>query len=208
MSSTSALAPRDRLLRTASRLFYAEGLHTVGVDRLVSEAGVTRATFYRHFPAKEELIVAYLRGRSQEIRAAVAQIPAHRRGREALLGIMQSVAEDVRRADFRGCAFLNAAAEYPDPAHPVRVAVEEHHAWFFQALRDQAAEAGHIDPDHTARLLVLLRDGALQGGALGNPDRVCDTLLRAVNDLLAAAEPTGGGDASAEHDVRRGTLGG
>jgi AcrR family transcriptional regulator len=198
MSSTSELAPRDRLLRTASRLFYAEGLHTVGVDRLVSEAGVTRATFYRHFPAKEELIVAYLRGRSEEIRSAVARIAAESRGREALLRIMQLITEDVRRGDFRGCAFLNAAAEYPDPAHPVRAAVEEHHAWFFQAIRDQAVKAGHADPDHTTRLLVLLRDGALQGGALGDPERVRDTLRRAVDAVLAAAEPTGGGDASAE----------
>ncbi len=188
MSSSLQGAPRDRLLRTASRLFYAEGLHTVGVDRLVSEAGVTRATFYRHFPAKEELIIAYLRGRSDEIRSAVARIAADSRGREALLRIMQLITEDVCRGDFRGCAFLNAAAEYPDPAHPVRAVVEEHHTWFFQALRNQAAAAGHKDPDYTARLLVLLRDGALQGGALGDPERVRSTLSKAVDALLAAQE--------------------
>ncbi|MGK5442748.1 TetR/AcrR family transcriptional regulator [Micromonospora sp. URMC 105] len=184
------LHPRDRLLATASELFYAHGLHTVGVDRLVSEAKVTRATFYRHFPAKEDLIVAYLRSRSAEIRGAVARTLTEIRGREALLRIMNFIGEDVSRADFRGCAFLNAAAEYPDPAHPVRRAVEEHHAWFLQTLREQAAEAGHPDPDHTARALALLRDGALAGGALGNPAEVRETLTKAVDDLLTRPPAT------------------
>ncbi|MEH0820292.1 MULTISPECIES: TetR/AcrR family transcriptional regulator [unclassified Micromonospora] len=182
------LHPRDRLLRTASRLFYAYGLHTVGVDRLVSEAGVTRATFYRHFPSKEDLIVAYLRSRSEEIRNGVEQVVADSRGREALLRIVNVLGEDVCSTGFRGCPFLNAAAEYPDPAHPVRVAVSDYHAWFFQVLRDRAVEAGHADPDHTARVLVLLRDGALQGGALGDPQQARATLRRAAEELLAAAD--------------------
>lgn len=198
MSATSELAPRERLLHTASRLFYARGLHTVGVDRLISEAGVTRATFYRHFPAKEDLIVAYLRQRSEQIRSAIAEITADSEGREALIRIMQLIAEDVHRGDFRGCAFLNAAAEYPDPAHPVREAIAEHHAHFHQTLRNQAMAAGHADPDHTAQLLALLRDGALQGGTLGNPDRVSDTLSKSVIAVLTAADPHNGGTAAPE----------
>src|SRR5258708_12491387 len=72
--SDAALSPRERLLATARRLFYAEGIHTVPVDRLVTEAGVTRATFYRHFPAKEDLVEAYLRATDADLRAMVADV--------------------------------------------------------------------------------------------------------------------------------------
>ena len=70
--ATDALSPRERLLATARRLFYTEGIHSVPVDRLVTEAGVTRATFYRHFPAKEDLVEAYLRATDADLRTAVA----------------------------------------------------------------------------------------------------------------------------------------
>jgi AcrR family transcriptional regulator len=69
--SADTLSPKERLLETASGLFYSEGIHSVGVDRLVSEAGVTRATFYRHFPTKEALVEAYLRTADQRLRANV-----------------------------------------------------------------------------------------------------------------------------------------
>ncbi|WP_199440447.1 TetR/AcrR family transcriptional regulator [Umezawaea beigongshangensis] len=180
----STLHPRERLLRTASRLFYAEGVHTVGVDRLVTEAGITRATFYRHFPSKEDLVEAYLRARSEGIRRAVDAITGTSGGRAALLSVVDLIGDDTCRQDFRGCAFLNAAAEYPDPAHQVRVAIAEHRAWFSGVLRDLLAGAGHPEPDHAARVLVLLRDGALQSGELDDPQVVRETLLRAVHDLL------------------------
>lgn len=69
-------AARTRLAAAAAELFYAEGIHTVGIDRLIAAAGVTKATFYRHFPAKDDLVVAYLRGRDATIRAGVEQAAA------------------------------------------------------------------------------------------------------------------------------------
>jgi AcrR family transcriptional regulator len=77
--------PKDRLLATASRLFYAEGIHAVGVERLVSEAAVTRATFYRHYPTKDDLVAAYLAETSRQIRAAVDEARAGKPPREARL---------------------------------------------------------------------------------------------------------------------------
>ena len=183
-----ALHPRERLLRTASRLFYADGIHAVGVDRLITEAAVTRATFYRHFPSKDDLVVAYLDEQSAAIRRGADAATSAGSPREVLVATMDLVADAVCEPRFRGCAFLNAAAEYPAPTHPVRVAVAAHRAWFFQTLRERVAAVGHPDPDHAARVLVLLRDGALQSGDLDEPAQVRATLRRAVLDLFGPTE--------------------
>lgn len=184
--TSASVHPKDRLLATASRLFYAEGIHAVGVERLVSEASVTRATFYRHYPTKDDLVAAYLRTASTQIRAAVDAARAGKPPREALAAALSVVGDATCGEDFRGCQFLNAAAEYPDPGHLVRAVIEDHRAWFFGVLRDEAAAAGHPDPDHAARVLVLLRDGALHGGELDDAETVRTTLRRAVEDFLPA----------------------
>ncbi|WP_410657137.1 TetR/AcrR family transcriptional regulator [Amycolatopsis sp. lyj-112] len=177
--------PKDRLLETASRLFYAVGIHAVGVDRLTSEASVTRATFYRHYPGKDDLVAAYLDTTSRRIREGIGAILKAEPAREALAGTMGVIGDRTLDDDFRGCQFLNAAAEYPDPAHKVRQVIDDHREWFFGVLRELAAELGHPDPEHAARVLVLLRDGALHGGNLDDAATVRDTLRRAVADVIA-----------------------
>ncbi|HET6708708.1 MULTISPECIES: TetR/AcrR family transcriptional regulator [unclassified Amycolatopsis] len=178
--------PKDRLLATAARLFYAEGIHAVGVERLVSEAAVTRATFYRHYPTKDDLVAAYLAETSRQIREAVAEARAGKPPRDALADTMAVVGNATCGDDFRGCQFLNAAAEYPDPENRVRQVIDDHRKWFFEVLREQAAALGHPEPAHAARVLVLLRDGALHGGELDEPGKVRTTLRRAVDDFLPA----------------------
>ncbi|MDX5578479.1 helix-turn-helix domain-containing protein, partial [Streptomyces sp. ID01-9D] len=115
----STSAARARLLDTATRIFYAEGIHSVGVDRIIAEAQVTRATLYRHFTGKEELVLAYLDQADRGIRAG---IEAARAGEpsaaDAVRAIGRFITGGIQSPGFRGCAFLNAAAEYPDPAHP------------------------------------------------------------------------------------------
>ncbi|SDY13439.1 DNA-binding transcriptional regulator, AcrR family [Amycolatopsis xylanica] len=183
---TETLSPRDRLLETASRLFYSEGIHTVGVDKLVTAAGVTRATFYRHFPTKEDLVVAYLRSQHDQIRAGVESAARTEPDGDAALAVLDFVGDSTCGAGFRGCPFINAAAEYSDPENPVRVMVSEHRAWFHDALLDLVTKAGHPDPTYAAAALVLLRDGALQGGELDDPEQVKATLRRACRQVLAA----------------------
>lgn len=178
------LSPRDRLLETASRLFYAEGIHTVGVDKLVKVANVTRATFYRHFPTKEDLVVAYLRARSAEMRAHVEERVAAASKQKTMMAVLDFVGDYTCSPGFRGCPFVNAAAEYPDPAHPVRLAVSEHRRWFHDTLVGLAADAEYPEPAYAADVLVLLHDGALQGGELDDPQAVRATLFRAARDLL------------------------
>ena len=183
MSTTSPA--RARVLDTAARLFYAEGVHAVGIDRIIAEAGVAKATFYHHFPSKDELVRAYLHEQSQEQRATAARLPPAP-PREMLLAVFDAVGELGREPDYRGCPFVNAAAEYPDPAHPVRQAIAEHRRWFRGLLRDLLVADGHPDPERTADLLVALKDGLLVGADLDDPAR--RSLVRdAVSRLLDGA---------------------
>ncbi|MFF4361228.1 TetR/AcrR family transcriptional regulator [Streptomyces sp. NPDC001604] len=182
--ATPRSQPRERLLETASRLFYAEGIQAVGVDRLIAEGQVTKATFYRHFPSKDDLVLAYLRGRDAAIRAQFAAGTAEVGSPEQALDLLVAgIADETCGAGFRGCPFINAAAEYPDPEHPVRRAIDEHRAWFREALTSLAAACGHSDPSAAAAMLVLLRDGAMVGGYLDGP-AVSDALARGVHAVL------------------------
>jgi AcrR family transcriptional regulator len=169
---------RERLLRTATDLFYAEGIHAVGVDRIVEEAGVTRATFYRHFPSKEDLVEAYIGVEDAAIRAlfAAAGATTDEPG-DLAAAVVEGVADDVARHHTRGCPFINAAAEYPDAASGVRRAVHEHREWFRSTLEAVTAAAGSPDPAAAAGQLVLLRDAAMVGGYLDGWPRVRDVFV-------------------------------
>jgi AcrR family transcriptional regulator len=182
---------RDRLLRTASALFYAEGLRGVGVDRVVAEAAVTRATFYRHFPGKEDLVVAYLTGVDRSVRESAGEVPTDpAEAADWLHGLTSLVGDTVCGVGFRGCAFINAAAENPDPASPVRQAVRVHREWLEGAVRDAFAAVGHPDPGEAARHWLVLRDGAMVAGYLADPVQAQRVLDAGLRDLLARATAT------------------
>lgn len=178
---------RERLLRTAGQLFYTEGIHTVGVDRLVTEAKVTNATFYRHFRGKDELTVAYVEGVDRAVRAQVdALVATAAPTADILRGIGASLAEQIGAPGYRGCAFLNAAAEFPDPGHPVHRAVVEHREWFLRTITALFAEIAVASAEHAGRHFVMLRDGAMSGGYLGDPVLAGQTLARGIEGLLHA----------------------
>lgn len=181
---SSTVSARERLLETARRLFYGEGIHTVPVDRLVTEAGVTRATFYRHFPAKEDLVVAYLQATDADLRTAVAQATSQDDPQRNITALLDLIGHTTNAPGFRGCHFINAAAEYPDAEHPVRVAIDDHRAWFERTVTDLAARIGHPDPVYAGHVLVLLHDGALAAAQLDDPKVVRATVTRAARDLL------------------------
>jgi len=175
----SALRPRERLLRVAAELFYREGIHAVGVDRILAEAGVTRATMYRHFKGKEGLVEAYLGLEDETIRgyfsAAAAAVGPDA---DMLELVIDGIAEDIARYHTRGCPFINAAAEYPAPDSPVRQLIAQHRSWFRGAL--QEAAAGRESPEQIAASLVLLRDAALVGGYLDGIDVTKVAFVRAA----------------------------
>jgi len=170
--------PRERLLSTASQLFYREGIHSVGVDRIVADAAVTRATFYRHFPGKEDLVTAYLASEDSALRGFFESASASISDPDELLeAIIQGIAEDVARNHTRGCPFINAAAEYPDATSSVRKTVRSHRDWFAATLEQALVAAGRGDAAEKARALVLLRDAALVGGYLDGPDTIRGTFV-------------------------------
>jgi AcrR family transcriptional regulator len=181
---------RERLLSTASALFYREGIRAVGVERILADAPATRATFYRHFPSKEDLVLAYLCGADTHIRAdALAAIEAAPSPADALRAIGTTVADDLARPEFRGCAFLKAAAEYPDPADPVRQVILDHRAWYVATLTELFAQVfgdspRRGKPEHAARHFVMMRDGAMSGADLDGVDSVGAAFHRGVEGLL------------------------
>jgi AcrR family transcriptional regulator len=188
---------RSRLLNTATRAFYQEGIHSVGIDRIVEEAQVTRATLYRHFPGKGDLVLAYLGQIDQAMRvqandAIMAGLPAA----DTIRSLSRSIAEDIRSPGFRGCAFLNAVAEYPDPEHPVHQAVLGHRQWFLDTVTVLLARIHETPAEKSARHFVMLRDGAMAAGCLFDPALVGDTFLRGVDGLLLGHLSSGSDEAT------------
>ncbi|MGA1838765.1 TetR/AcrR family transcriptional regulator [Herbiconiux sp. 11R-BC] len=194
--SDDAAAPRktsearDRLVRVASGLFYREGINSVGMDRVLAEASVTRATMYRHFSGKEALVAAYLDREDELLRqqfaAAAATVPSPTPAQLVHL-VIEGIADDIERHHTRGCPFINAAAEFPDASSPVRLIVARHRAWFRAALHDVLDAAGHPHPTATAASLVLLRDAALVGGYLDGVEVARPAVLAAAQAVLRAA---------------------
>jgi AcrR family transcriptional regulator len=182
----AASEARARLLETASRIFYAEGIHSVGIDRITAEARVTRATLYRHFTGKEDLVLAYLGQADRNIREQVtAAEAAGRSAADKLQAVAESITQGILAPGFRGCAFLNAAAEYPDTAHPIHQFVLAHRQWFLNTVTELLAQTGSSTPAAVAgRHVVMLRDGAMAAGCLFDPKLVSETFLRSVRGVL------------------------
>lgn len=188
MTTTDAVATRParaRLLDAATALFYAEGIHSVGVDRIIEAAGVTRATMYKQFAGKENLVLAYLEGEDAQLRAMFGAAATVSDDPQVLLDlVVDGIAADIRERHTRGCPFINAAAEYPDEG-PVRELIADHREWFRSTLRELASAAGYSDPDAVAAALVLLRDAALVGGYLDGEERVAPAFERTARAVLA-----------------------
>ncbi|MEO3931940.1 TetR/AcrR family transcriptional regulator [Micrococcaceae bacterium Sec7.4] len=184
---TPAGQAREKILATAFRLFYAQGLRAAGIDTIIAESGVAKATFYKYFPAKDDLILAYLE-KVDGVWTGQLQAAADAAGPDAagqLVGLFDALASACRRDGYRGCAFINAAAESASGTrvHERTVAHKEHiRAW----IRDLAVQAGAPDPDKLARSLTLVLDGGLASGVL-DADPAAATAARDTASQLVAA---------------------
>ncbi|MFF7755046.1 TetR/AcrR family transcriptional regulator [Streptomyces sp. NPDC007971] len=174
------LPPRERLVRAASRLFYYEGVRAIGVERLIAEAGVTKATFYRHFASKDDLVVAYLLTKDAYYKEVAEPLAAGHPPAEAIDLIFEAIAEHARERGFRGSPFMNAAAEYPDADHPVRALVTTHRDWIRTLFQELLTRLGHADPESAAGALLMLYDGAMAAGYLDDSAAAHNTLRDAV----------------------------
>jgi AcrR family transcriptional regulator len=160
----------------------------VGVDRIVSAANVTLATFYRHFPSKQDLVVSYLQGIHESLVERAAATAERVQGRALISEIGAEVGAEIGHEGFRGCAFLNAASEFEDRENPVRRVVADHRGWYFDRIRGAFLEAGHKRPGNAARHFVMLRDGAVTAGYLDSPTTAQRTLKRGVEGLIRAID--------------------
>jgi AcrR family transcriptional regulator len=186
-AATLAEAPtspaRRRLLDTATRLFYAEGIRAVGIDRIIAEAGIAKATFYHHFPSKDDLVLAYIEDQDRIGREAVASFP-RQPPRKMIAAIVGRISTAAGAGDFRGCPFLNAAAEYPDSNSQVRRAIDARRVWYQEVLRQLLVADGDPTPSVTASLLVALSDGLLEYAYLDDPRSVPSLIQEGLTRLL------------------------
>ena len=189
----AAPSARDRILDTAFALFYARGIRAVGVDLIIAESGVAKATFYKHFPAKDDLVLAYLErvdvvwsGQLHAAAEAAGPDPA-----DELVGLFDALGAACRREGYRGCAFINAAAEAV-PGTPVHDRTVAHKAAVLAWVTGLATDAGARDPGGLARSLTLLLDGGLASGALdADPDAAARASESARVLVDAAVHPRG-----------------
>lgn len=188
----------DKILAVASGLFFREGIRTVGVDRIILEAEIAKATFYRHFPSKEDLVLAYLNERHARVMDGLNEVLlVHGDPRRQIEVIFERLHEKAEDPEFRGCAFALAVAEHGD-APRIRTLARFHKQAVAGLLRDVADRAGLPDPAATASHLALLYDGALARRAvLGEAQPMRDARDAALALFDMAARSKRGGPAKA-----------
>jgi len=180
---------RDRLLETAARLFYQEGVRAIGVDLVVERSGVAKTSLYRHFPTKDDLVVAFLERDDLAYWASWDEIAMRLKdnARAELEAHVRWIAQYIGRPDYRGCPFLNVASEFPAADHPARATALEHKAELRRRLGALTKRMGARRPALLADQLVLLIDGAYVNGQLLGKEGPVSALVRAALALIAAA---------------------
>lgn len=171
-------ATKSRIIKAASRLFYADGIRAVSVDAVAEKAGVTKKTLYYHFRSKDDLVTAYLQARDQPNLDAFRRWFDEADGGlgDKVFAIFDGVARAARRPSWRGCGFLRTAGELANqPGHPAIKAGVAHKKRFEAWLAGECSEAGLPAPEVAARRLVILMDGAFAGSLIHrDPDYIIE----------------------------------
>ncbi len=183
---------RQRIVGAAIELFYSRGFQAVGVDQVLAQAGVTKTTFYKHFESKDELMVAAIRQRDEwelaawkkAIRAIAGDDP-----RGQLLAVFEVLDLWFNDSDFKGCMFLNTAAEFPNPHDPVHQAAAEHKRKNRDLFRDLAARAGVTDAEAFADQYTALLEGTLVLRQVHGRNDAARVIRPAVEQLLNEQVP-------------------
>ena len=180
---------RERLLAAANELFDAQGIQTVGVDRIIEQAGVSRGSFYNNFDSKEQLIHTYLLEHHNSTTTQLTEaIAGQSEPRQKILAVFDTQAERFRQPDFNGCAFVAASTEAP-PGGVIDRDAAEFRTWIRTMFTDLAHQAGAPDPGQLGRQLHVLYDGA---GLTVRMDHTADIAVAtraAVETLLDAGLP-------------------
>lgn len=178
---------RQRLIETAERLFYAEGIHSVGIDRIIAEANVAKMTLYNHFASKDELILAVLEYREQRVQEMFDRSMERRLqgGATRLEAYFGALKDWFRSPEFRGCAFINAFVELADADHPAAKFAAAHKRRLQKTLRELAVEAAGDASAAMAPALSLLVEGAIVAAVMHGSSKPADTARDAALALLA-----------------------
>ena len=178
---------RERILRTASELFYREGTRAIGVDLIVERSGVAKTSLYRHFRTKDELIEAFLRREDEDFWEHWDRVSAAHKGapERELDAQLKWIGERIARAGYRGCPQINVSAEYADESHPARKVAVEHKAELRRRLRELARAMKLREPERFALQMAVVIDGALSSGTAlhrEGPPRFLQTIARTLRE--------------------------
>src|SRR6202795_1289624 len=181
------VSARERILATASELFYREGVRAVGVDTVVERSGVSKTSLYRLFDSKDALIAAFAAEKDRLFWAWWECVEEEHAGdpRALLEALLSGIAEKIGRPAYRGCPFLNLATEFPDQNHPGRVIARDNKEEMRARLATIVAKLGVSDPNRTASQIALIINGAFVTGLMAEPDDLRDELVDAAMKLLA-----------------------
>ena len=182
------LRVRDRIMKTASDLFYRHGIHAVGVDTIATEAGTNKMSFYRNFASKDELVAEYLRSEEREGWIWWDETLAAHAGNPRLQveSLFDMLVESNCEEDCRGCALANAAVEITEPAHPARPVIEKYKADMRARFRGLAREMGAREPNALGDSLMLLWEGAYVARVTMGADGPVQGAAKAARALIAA----------------------
>jgi AcrR family transcriptional regulator len=175
---------KQRLLQAADDLFYSEGIHTVGIDRVIAHAGVAKGSLYYSFTGKDELVHEYLTHRHGSWAERVtAGIEAHTDPRARILAVYDVLGTLFAQPDYRGCAFMNATAEAAPDSVEARAATA-FRAWVHNLFLDLATDVDADDPKQLAETLVLLYDGAVATAQMDKAPEAARTARRTAELIL------------------------
>lgn len=187
MATGSERSARERLLDTASELFYRDGYHAVGIDTIVERSGVAKMTLYRHFPSKDDLIAAYLERANAEFwdwlegELATVDDPVAK-----LITAFEATAQLATSPRCLGCTFQAAASEFPKLEHKGHRVALDHKRRVLERLAGLAREAGLREADGLAAQLLLLMDGAWVAARMFGPDNHATAVADAARALVEA----------------------
>jgi AcrR family transcriptional regulator len=178
---------RERLLDTADRLFYEEGVHAVGIDRVLEQSGVAKGSLYYNFASKDDLVRAYLQNRQAKWAARIdEELAAAATPADKILAIFDALAALFAEPDFRGCAFINAAAEAP-PGSAEELATAGFRTWLHELFAALVTAAGYREASKLTAQLVILYDGANISAQLDHNPAAAVAARDAAAGLLRAA---------------------
>jgi AcrR family transcriptional regulator len=181
----------EKLLSTAARLFYANGVRAVGIEWIVAESGVAKTSLYRHFQTKDELVAAFLEREDREFWQQWEEViaAAPKNPTAELMSLLDWIGKRVSRDEYRGCPQINVAAEFADPQHAARRVRRHHKAEMYARLRELVGRIGGTRPDETAIQLALLIDGAFTSDGRLSKSNAVRILQNGADALLGDSRP-------------------